>query len=749
MNNTGSIYYNLEKTNNSGSSNSEDVSFNLNTYEEILPNPMNWQVGINRFKLPVNDIDLFRIYPKRYYIGASTTSSQTLDGIDAIKPTRTNCVAKGLVDLFQYNCVSGIDLDYVELTNTTLTTNTTINGVVVPTNTSTSNETLRENGYYEKVNSHQKFVDILNRRALQSLVFTNKNSGADNSGFYITDSLPTTNIVAATANELFRKGNTITNFIKEDAGWTGINTMYNRWSDNGGGGVGTEHYFTIMGKGAANTGNAAGSANYPKQGGVDTSDMNVFCPVWFNMPIQQVTDTTNETFASCAIANQNFKSEGENGFMTLGVIEQWQFNCKDIVINKVFKNNVQQTYDPDISCIKFYLAHRRGASASHSDNSNWDRIDITPNWSGFKVSEFSSFYPNGFRVSSDGTVPLQMGQNYLIGGNLNAIKNGSQYIPNYCVDNAFDTQLFLGQSVNPKASSNSGARQFMLEIVVSGTEDESIEFLMRKNGFLDGQYLWQLNFETNCNPSYTADGLNNTTSYGSVRFPRFMYDPSTKAISHRHERFWFNRDYKIYMNKGLQGLLGFKFDNPIMTDSQFLKSFQTPFDEILRYANVSNITLCGEELTSSVINRLLGGYMNTNDADASQFFSGENNDGQLTTIEIEPSFYKRRFLYGISIISTSIPNTGEYIGSAVKRKVLTDFVIDPSTNGEDYLIYEPENGGERFYPLNTNLPLRDLVVSVLYTDMNLNTRQLTLASNYTTTMKIEFRPNNMLLNYQN
>ena len=740
--NTGSIYYNLEKTNNSGSADDEPIEFNLNTYEEILANPMNWQVGVARFKVPVQGVDLFRIYPKRYYVGATMSSTTPIEGFTTIKPNRTGNTGHQIRDLFSYDSVNAIDFEYKESVNTINTTNTTINGVVVPTNTASLNKQLRNKGYYMKVASHEKFISILNRKVLDSL---NGNSGMEEN--LISEFYPENNIVANTASENFKKGSIATNFIVETAGWTGINSMASRWTDDGATPP-TEYYFNVFGKGASNTGQAAGNAFYPKQGGVDTSDMNVKCPVWLNMPIQQNGTPTAEDFTGTAITNQNFKGEGVNGFNTLGVVSSWQFRCRDIIIDAIHKDNVLQDIDPDISNIKFYLAHRRGANASHTDNSNWDRMDITPNWSGFKVSEFRDYYPNGFKVSGTGNIPLQKGQHYLEGSNLTDIKNSNTYFPNYCVDNNFDFQMFLGQSVMNKASANAGCRVFMLEVEVSGKPDESVRFLMRKNGNNEGAYLWQLNVNVNCNPTFTNDGLNNKTSYGSYVFPRYIYDPSSKMISYRNERFWFNRNFKIFMNKSLQSLLGFKYESPIETFNEYLKTFLSPLDELLKYANPSSITICGEEFTEELYQRIKGGYMNTNDADATPLLSGEGDDGRLTSIETESSAYKRRFLYGITIVSSSIPNAGEYIGATTKRKVLTDFVIDPSTNGEDYLIYEPEGGGSRYYPLNTNLPLRDLVVSILYTDMNLNTRLLPLPANYTTTLKMEFRPNNMLLNYE-
>ena len=151
-------------------------------------------------------------------------------------------------------------------------------------------------------------------------------------------------------------------------------------------------------------------------------------------------------------------------------------------------------------------------------------------------------------------------------------------------------------------------------------------------------------------------------------------------------------------------------------------------------------------------NLIQGGLLSFHSNAQSEFdkFTTTTNktiEGLVNTItEKKSSNFKRRFLWGLAVTSNSISNKGEYTGGGLaRRKLLTDFIIDPSSDGQDYMIFEPSN--YRFYTLNSGLPLRDLVVSVFYIDMNLNLQPLVLEPNYSATIKLEFRPTNYLENY--
>ena len=61
-----SVFYNLEKCNSKGEGEME-LRFAENSFEEILDRQDKYEVAVNRFKIPVQNVDLFRLYPNRYY----------------------------------------------------------------------------------------------------------------------------------------------------------------------------------------------------------------------------------------------------------------------------------------------------------------------------------------------------------------------------------------------------------------------------------------------------------------------------------------------------------------------------------------------------------------------------------------------------------------------------------------------------------------------------------------------------------
>ena len=80
-----SVFYNITKNNK----NSEpiDLITSDTSFDELLDNQSNYEVGVKRFKIPTSEVDFYRIYPRRAYIGtrwdnsgrASTTNLQIND----------------------------------------------------------------------------------------------------------------------------------------------------------------------------------------------------------------------------------------------------------------------------------------------------------------------------------------------------------------------------------------------------------------------------------------------------------------------------------------------------------------------------------------------------------------------------------------------------------------------------------------------------------------------------------------------
>ena len=77
------------------------------------------------------------------------------------------------------------------------------------------------------------------------------------------------------------------------------------------------------------------------------------------------------------------------------------------------------------------------------------------------------------------------------------------------------------------------------------------------------------------------------------------------------------------------------------------------------------------------------------------------------------------------------------------RKVLTDFEINPDEI-PSYIQYFSQ-GYMRYYPLESNLPLRQMGIKVFYETSLGEVFPLTIPNGSLATIKLEFRPNNMIM----
>lgn len=112
------------------------------------------------------------------------------------------------------------------------------------------------------------------------------------------------------------------------------------------------------------------------------------------------------------------------------------------------------------------------------------------------------------------------------------------------------------------------------------------------------------------------------------------------------------------------------------------------------------------------------------------------------------SKFSRDWLNGILITTGRLAVNGEISGDGgQKRKVLTDFEIDPSSVGRDYLVFT-NSGGMRLYGLNSATPIKEIDAQVSFQDIYGFIRPLTILPFESCSMKIEFRPNSQLYSSQ-
>ena len=109
---------------------------------------------------------------------------------------------------------------------------------------------------------------------------------------------------------------------------------------------------------------------------------------------------------------------------------------------------------------------------------------------------------------------------------------------------------------------------------------------------------------------------------------------------------------------------------------------------------------------------------------------------------------ERRFLYGLEFTTNRLAVLGEVgSGGNNRKKILTDFEIDPANTGRDYLLYSPSGNAVRYYKLGTDQPLNAVDCSVFYTDMLGFSHPLIINNNLCASIKLEFKPNNQISNY--
>ena len=111
----------------------------------------------------------------------------------------------------------------------------------------------------------------------------------------------------------------------------------------------------------------------------------------------------------------------------------------------------------------------------------------------------------------------------------------------------------------------------------------------------------------------------------------------------------------------------------------------------------------------------------------------------FSSSETSTSEYLRRNLHSFIVASNILSVKGELLSAGTEsRKVLTDFEINPDEY-PTYIQYYSQ-GYMRYYPLESNLPLRDMGLKVYYDNIQGDIYPLTIPNNMVGTIKLEFRP---------
>ena len=250
---------------------------------------------------------------------------------------------------------------------------------------------------------------------------------------------------------------------------------------------------------------------------------------------------------------------------------------------------------------------------------------------------------------------------------------------------------------------------------------------------MKGSFLNQ--FDSNVLRRSATQNVNPTFHH---QLPQFKYDASLNKIYFERASWWdCSYGLKIVMNNRLKNLMSF---------SEYrIKDFG--FGDFKLYFPQS--TTAGNAIYRIPFTDKLKGEIIAFPAKIESLYNGTTEYDSWEKIDYYESFqtsYIRNMVNTILLTSGFIATQGEVVGNGASvRKVITDFVLDPSSNIRDYLVYEPSI--IRYYPLIANHPLYKVDVNIMYKDVFGIIRRLTIEPSMVASVKIEFRPNNMIQNY--
>mgnify|MGYP003132865693 CR=1 FL=1 len=223
-----------------------------------------------------------------------------------------------------------------------------------------------------------------------------------------------------------------------------------------------------------------------------------------------------------------------------------------------------------------------------------------------------------------------------------------------------------------------------------------------------------------------------TTQAVDFLLPQFKYDPSSSKIYLARNNVWDNWFGTVfYMNEALRRLVSF--------DEYVVHEVETASDQ----SELIGLGVFETEAKGAIFSMPLL----IDKLDHGSEVNGREVDEIDNFYEARVTTFARDWLDSVVITSGSIATQGEIVGNGQNtRNTITDFKLDPSTIARDYLIYQ--EGNTRYYPLRSTLPLHNVQVSVLLQDIKGILRPLFIPPRQIASLKLEFRPTNMIFNYQ-
>jgi len=234
----------------------------------------------------------------------------------------------------------------------------------------------------------------------------------------------------------------------------------------------------------------------------------------------------------------------------------------------------------------------------------------------------------------------------------------------------------------------------------------------------------------------------------------------TKALVQKRRDTVFQSGAQVFMNDRLLNCLGFKANSFLRNDEAYELHFLKPpknnkihenidYGGFLDLSKVSNGSKDDNDIAYIETGKNDIDFFDNTVATTSSALEKQLSPELRVWGEKEVSVFKRNFFYGLELTTNRLPIEGEIVGDGnAQKKILTDFVADPSQTARDYLLYQPSGNSVRYYPLNSDQPLDALDLQVNYSDINGIVRPLNIGLGYSASIKLEFRPTNMI-NYYN
>lgn len=232
-----------------------------------------------------------------------------------------------------------------------------------------------------------------------------------------------------------------------------------------------------------------------------------------------------------------------------------------------------------------------------------------------------------------------------------------------------------------------------------------------------------------------GSGNSSIAPYGPANaiqgWPRFQWNKDTQKISLAVSNLMMSNGINFFMSPALNAMLGFDTGRMVpgisqiytaSTASQAIATGQLSTTQL-----VYELALLAETSTFQLPAILPGGVAQT----------------MLVFSESQSSVWARDHLWGLRLMTNSLPIEGEYAGNGNERqKILSDFEVDPQAvaGARDYLLYQPSGDSVRFFDMKSDQPLSTIELRVLYVSRRGHSYPLMLAAGGLGTVKIQFRP---------